>query len=308
MIKNQELQLLYVFDAVMTERSVTRAADRLAMTQPAVSNAISRMRQVWDDPLFVRKGRQIEPTSYAFSLWDRIKGPIYDLSGAVRSTTFDPAQANRTFRIAVTDATVEMIWLDLAKRLERMAPAVDLHAVPYTPEGTYNDLREANVDLAISMITQHDHSLRSIWLFQTGYELAMRADHPLAGRQISMVDFVEARHLLVSMSGEAHGVVDSYLDQAGLKRRIALTVNEFAGVPRLLQHTDLICTVPTVTLEGEGFKEGLWTTPLPFDIDPTSIYMIWHARNDRDPGIVWMRELIENLHKELCSSALLEVG
>jgi len=303
-MKSQELHLLYVFDAIMTERSVTRAAESLAMTQPAVSNAISRMRQVWDDPLFVRKGRKIEPTSYAFSLWDRIRGPIYDLSTAVRSTKFDPAQARRTFRIAVTDLTVEMIWRQLAEKLERVAPGVDLHAVPYTPEGTYSDLREANVDLAIGPISHHDNSLRSIWLFQGGYQVAMRADHPLAGKPLSMENFIDARHLLVTMSGEAHGLVDSYLDLKGLNRRIAVTVNEFVGVPSLLCHTDLICAVPEVILRSEDFTENLWVTPLPFNLDPSSLYLFWHTRHDRDPGIVWLRELIENSLKERYSSIM----
>lgn len=297
-MKNQELHLLYVFNAIMTERSVTRAADRLAMTQPAVSNAISRMRQVWNDPLFVRKGRQIEPTSYAFSLWERTRGPIYDLSTAVSSTMFDPDQASRSFRIAVTGFTVELIWRELAERLQLFAPGVDLHAVPYTPEGTYSDLREANVDLAIGVLTQHDHSLRSIWLFQSEYQLVMRKDHPLANKPVSLEDFVNARHLLVSMSGEAHGPVDSYLDQKGLTRRIAVTVNDFVGVPGLLRRTDLISTLPSMAMACEEFKEDLWITPLPFELDPTSLYLIWHARHDRDPSIVWMRGQIASLIEE----------
>jgi DNA-binding transcriptional LysR family regulator len=294
-MKNQELHLLYVFNAIMTERSVTRAADRLAMTQPAVSNAISRMRQVWKDPLFVRKGRQIEPTSYAFSLWDRTRGPIYDLATAVSSTVFDPLQARRTFRVAVTGFTIELIWRELAEHLQQVAPGVDVHAVPFTPEGTYSDLREANVDLAVGGLTQHDHSLRSIWLFQSGYQLVMRADHPLAGKPISLEDFLDARHLLVSMSGEAREQVDDYLDQKGLARRIALTVNDFVGVPNLLKRTDLMSTLPSVATGCEAFKGGLWFASLPFELDPASFCLAWHTRHDRDPGIVWMRGQIVSL-------------
>lgn len=301
-MRNQELNLIYVFSAIMTERSVTRAADSLAMTQPAVSNAISRMRQVWKDPLFVRKGRHIEPTSYAFNLWERTRGPIYDLSNAVGSTAFDPLQARRTFRIAVTGFTVELIWQALAERLQQVAPGVDVHAVPFTPEGTYCDLRGANVDLAVGGPTQHDHSLRSIWLFQTGYKLAMRKDHPLAGKPISLVDFVNARHLLASISGEARGPVDDYLDQKGLTRRIAITVNDFVGVPNLLKRTDLISALPSIATECDEFKDGLWFAPLPFELDPTSLYLAWHSRHDRDPGIEWMRAQIVSLIEQQCLS------
>lgn len=297
-MKTQELQLLYIFDAIMTERSVTRAAERLAMTQPAVSNAISRMRQVWKDPLFVRKGRNIEPTSYALSLWDQVGDHMYALSNAVNLTHFDPGTSNRTFRIAVTDVIVEMIWRQLLQELERAAPGVDIHAVPYTPEGTYEDLRQAHVDLAVGVLSQHDYSLRSTWLLESGYVLAMRADHPLAGRPITMAEFLEARHLLVSMSGDAHGYIDSYLDQKGQRRRIAATVNHFSTVPDLLKESNLIAAVPELISQDCGFIDGLWMGELPFDVDPTSLYLIWHARHDRDPGIVWLREYMERLLQE----------
>lgn len=279
----------------MTERSVTRAADRLAMTQPAVSNAISRMRQIWNDPLFVRKGRNIEPTSYALSLWDQVADHMYALTNAVSATQFNPATSKRKFRIAVTDVIVEMIWRQLIELLEDEAPGVDIHAVPYTPEGTYEDLREAHVDLAVGMLTQHDHSLRSTWLFEGGYVLAMRADHPLAGRQITLDEFLEARHLLVTMSGDAHGFVDSYLDQRGYSRRIAATVNHFSIVPQVLRDSNLIAAVPELISQDCGFVDGLWMGHLPFEVDPTSLYLIWHTRHDRDPGIVWVREQLERL-------------
>ncbi|MBU2955928.1 LysR family transcriptional regulator [Marinobacter sp. F3R08] len=297
-MKTQELQLLYIFDAIMTERSVTRAADRLAMTQPAVSNAISRMRQIWNDPLFVRKGRNIEPTSYALSLWDQVNDHMFALTNAVTATQFDPGTSKRKFRLAVTDVTVEMIWRQLIELLEREAPGVDIHAVPYTPEGTHDDLREAHVDLAVGMLNQHDHSLRSTWLFEGGYVLAMREDHPLAGRPITMEEFLEARHLLVTMSGDAHGFVDNYLDQKGHSRRIAATVNHFSIVPQVLRDSNLIAAVPELISQDCGFVNGLWMGELPFGVDPTSLYLIWHARHDRDPGVVWLRAHVEALLQE----------
>ncbi|MGC8118907.1 LysR family transcriptional regulator [Marinobacter sp. VGCF2001] len=297
-MKTHELQLLYIFDAIMTERSVTRAAERLAMTQPAVSNAISRMRQIWNDPLFVRKGRNIEPTSYALSLWDQVGDHMYALTNAVSATQFDPGTSKRKFRIAVTDVVVEMVWQQVIELLEREAPGVDIHAVPYTPEGTYADLREAHVDLAVGVLNQHDHSLRSTWLFEGGFMLAMRADHPLAGRPITMDEFLEARHLLVTMSGDAHGFVDNYLDQKGQSRRIAATVNHFSIVPQLLRNSNLIAAVPELISQDCGFVNDLWMGPLPFEVDPTSLYLIWHARHDRDPGVVWLRNHLERLLQE----------
>lgn len=297
-MKNQELTLLYVFDAIMTEGSITRAAERLNMTQPAVSNAVSRMRHAWKDPVFVKKGRQIEPTSYALSLWDQVRGPMHELSRAVTTTGFDPATSRRKFRIALADMMLDLLWPPLVSKLERDAPGIDLHAVPYTLGGAHMQLREAHVDLAIGMLTEHDHSLRSTWLAESGYVLAMREDHPLAGRPITLEEFLDARHLLISLSGDTHGPVDSALDRMGLSRRVAVTVNHFPAIPALLQTSDLITALPDGMMQDEQLRKGLWLTRLPIEVDPISVYLIWHARHDREPGLVWMRSLVEYLIRD----------
>ncbi len=296
-MKNQELTLLYVFDAIMTEGSITRAAERLAMTQPAVSNAVSRMRETWHDPLFVKQGRNIRPTSYARSLWDQIRGPMYDLTNAVNVTRFEPSHARRQFRVAVTDAMLELIWQPLVTELEQQAPGVDLHAVPFTAESALTQLREAHVDLALGMLTEHDRSLRSHWLFDSSHTIVMRHDHPLAGQPLTVDNYVDARHLMVSLSGEVNGFVDQALGRRGLKRRVAVTVNHFPAVPRLLRQSDMIATLPRIATNDTDFNEGMWSTEAPFAIDPLSLYLIWHTRHDRDPGVIWMRERIERIAK-----------
>ncbi len=297
-MKNQELTLLYVFDAIMTEGSITRAAERLSMTQPAVSNAVSRMRAAWKDPVFVKKGRQIEPTSYALSLWDQVRGPMYELSQAVSVTNFEPATSRRKFRIAIADLTLEMIWQPLVSHLEKAAPGVDLHAVPYSVGGAHTQLREAHVDLAIGVLAEHDHSLRSTWLLDSDYVLAMREGHALAGKPVSLDDFLKARHLLISLSGDTHGLVDSALDRMGLSRRVAVTVNNFPAIHGVLKSSDMITAVPEAMVQDADFREGLWLTRLPIEVDPISLYLIWHARHDRDPGVIWMRSLIDFLIRE----------
>lgn len=297
-MKNQELTLLYIFDAIMTEGSITRAAERLSMTQPSVSNAVSRMRHAWSDPVFVKKGRQIEPTSFALSLWDQVRGPMHELSRAVTTSNFDPATSRRKFRVALTDLILDMLWPRLVSRLEAEAPGVDLHAVPYTVEGAHMQLREAHVDLAIGMLSEHDHSLRSKWLLETGYVLAMREDHPLAGRSVTLEEFLDARHLLISLSGDTHGPVDSALDRMGLSRRVAVTVNQYPTIPELLRSSDMITALPEGMLQDAQFREGLWLTRLPLEVETINLYLIWHARHDRDPGLIWMRSLVEFLIRE----------
>lgn len=307
-MKNQELNLLHVFSAIMTEGSITRAAGRLSMTQPAVSNAVSRMRTAWKDPLFVKRGRQVVPTSYAQSLWDQIRNPLYELTNAVNSTRFTPSESRRTFRIAVTDLILEMVWQPLVSELQQNAPGIDLHAVPFSPATAPNLLREASTDLVIGFFEQHDHSLRSLWLFDTGYVLAMRNGHHLSGQQVDLESFLNAQHLLATMSGEAHGVVDATLSRSGLERRVAVTVNHFSAVPNLLRNSDLVATIPEVITGDCEFCAGISITNLPIDIEPTSLYLAWHARHDRDPGIIWIRSVLARIAKECWEKAMAARG
>jgi DNA-binding transcriptional LysR family regulator len=297
-MKSQELTLLYVFNAIMVERSVTRAADLLGMTQPAVSNAIARMRDVWQDPLFIKKGRQIEPTAFASSLWEQVRDPMHLLSAAVGSSVFVPAESRRKFRIALTDLSVDLLWLPLMNEVARQAPMVDLYAVPFTQVGAVDQLREASVDLAMGPQGQADRSLRSSFLFASNFTLVMRKDHPLAGKPVSMRSFLAARHLLVSRSGETQDHVDRALQRDGLQRRVAVTVNHFSVVPRLLINSDLIAVVPQRVAESTPFRSKLRVTNSPVSLEATPIYLIWHARQDRDPGLIWLRKLVEETMKE----------
>ena len=314
-MKNQELHLLYVFDAIMLEGSVTRAAKRLAMTQPAVSNAIARMRDLWSDPLFVKSGRQIEPTAFALSLWEQVREPIHDLANAINASSFDPGESRRKFRIALSDSAVDMFWLPMFRHISEFAPSVDLYAMPFTFDGAVTQLREAHVDLAIGPLTHHDRSLRSTPLFDSHMVLTMRKDHPLAKKgEVSLTDFLAAKHMLVSHSGDARGIVDAELQRLGLRRRVALTVNHFSAVPKMLMNTDLIAVVPEFVAGGTQYRDQLWLTPVPIPMEPTPVYVMWHARHDKDPGLIWVRDLLIDVMRvqmqkcSRCAKSELPVG
>lgn len=296
-MKSQELNLLYIFDAVMREGSVSRAADRLGLTQPAVSNAVARMRDAWRDPVVVRKGRQVEPTAFALELWEQIRDPINLLAGALQSREFQPERSIRSFRIALTDLSVDLYWLHLMLEVARVAPSVDLFAVPLTQPGAVGQLREASIDLALGPPGERDRSLRSRFLFSRHFRLAMRKDHPLAGKPISLEDFVSARHVVVSRTGNTEGHVDRALQGVGLKRHIALTVNHFSVLPKLLAHSDLIAVVPENAAEDPRYTSDLWTTEVPIALEPVPISLFWHARLDQDPACIWLRDLVERVLK-----------
>ena len=168
-------------------------------------------------------------------------------------------------------------------------------------------LREAHVDLAIGMLQEHDHSLRSTWLLDSDYVLAMRADHPLAGRPVTLEEFLDARHLLISLSGDTHGPVDSALDRMGVSRRVAVTVNQYPTIPELLRSSNMITALPDGMVQDAQFREGLWLTRLPIDMEPINLYLIWHARHDRDPALIWMRSLVEFLIREEWQDVVQEI-
>lgn len=292
-MRPQELNLLMVFDAIMTERSITRAADRLSMTQPAVSNAVSRMRVAWNDELFVKDGRNIQPTLHAQNLWDQVREPINMLTDAVNPHSFDPTTAKRTFRIAATDIMVDMAWRPLRKLIESEAPGINIHAIPYTIVNAEQVLDDAKVDLVCGLSNQVSTTIRSEYMFTPEYVCAMRNGHSLAKPKMSVKEFAEAEHLLMSLSGDISGVADDALARMGLTRRIAMTVNHFSSIIPLLQESNLIAVVPASTIENAVCKGELSVTKIPVEVAPSQLAMLWHKRQDRDGGLFWLREHIK---------------
>jgi DNA-binding transcriptional LysR family regulator len=289
-MRPQELNLLMVFDAIMTERSITRAAHRLSMTQPAVSNAVSRMRVAWKDELFVKNGRNIQPTLHAQNLWNKVREPLISLTEAVDPKSFNPATAKRTFRVAVNDIVVDMAWAELRCTIEKEAPGINIHAVPYTIVNTDQVLEDAEVDMVIGVTGVISNTFRAEFLFSPIYICIMNHDHQLAKADLSLQEFAAADHLLVSLSGDITGYTDQVLLQHGLSRRVAVTVNHFSSVANLIQRSNLICVIPISAVAEEIIAGDIAATMPPIEIMPQQISAIWHKRQDRDQGLIWLRE------------------
>lgn len=294
-MRNIDLNLLVIFDAIMREGSMTRAANRLSMTQPAVSNAVARMRIAWNDPVFVRQGRGINPSPFARSMWDRARPHLDDLREMANPAHFDAASAQRIFRIGTSDATLGLLWLQLRQYAEHSAPGINFHAVPLTNPDSMAQLVDAEIDVAIDRPLQQPGSLvRSEALFDSHFVCAMRPDHPLAAEDISLQTFAGADHLLVSLTGDATGFVDELLQPHGLQRRVAMTINHFSLVPKLLTSSNLISVVPYGTVAEAACRGELWVTRPPIDIPPITISLLWHKRSDKDAGQRWLRERIRS--------------
>jgi DNA-binding transcriptional LysR family regulator len=294
-----DLNLLKVFDAVMTELNVTRAADRLCMTQPAVSNALNRLRRLLNDELFLKIPTGVKPTPKAIELWLPIRDALTQIHQAIEPITFDPATAETTFTLAMNDFSSNLILPLLLAVCEQVAPKVDLRIVPMTHINAPTLLEQAEIDLAVGVckINHLKLRLRSHPLVASSFVCVMRREHPFANQKLTLERYIKAKHLLVSLTGESTGLIEPILEKYALKRRIALTVNQFAVAPQLIANSDLIGVLPKRIVEISRLSEQLYLTPLPAEIDiaPSEIQMIWHERNHQNSAQVWLRSCLTKI-------------
>lgn len=293
-----DLNLIVIFDAIMKEQSVTAAAEQLAMTQPSVSNALSRMRHQWKDPLFVKDGRGVKPTPYAQQLWQQINDPIAAIQQAITPADFVPENARRQFRIALTDGMSGILWLPLRQFIERYAPGIDIYAVPYKADGE-ELLLNAKVDLVVDYYPGSSKQIYSELVFDNHFACIMRPDHELASQNLTLNRFIQQDHLLVSLSGDPRGIVDAQLEKQNKQRRIAMTVNSFSGALEILRESNLIAVMP-LSIAMKSIERGdLIARGLPLEVAPVPISIAWHTRQQRDPGLAWMRTVISDVLQKL---------
>lgn len=294
-MRSQDLNLLVIFDAIMIEGSITRAAHRMNITQPAVSNAVNRMREIWKDDLFLKDGRKITPTPFAQNLWAQVKEPLEKIDEAINPKGFEPLTSHRTFRIASTDLMVDLAWADLRLRLEKEAPNVSIHTVPYTIANGETVLNRASVDILIGAVDLMPPMATSEFLIDLEYVCVMKPGHRLEKGDLTLSQFVASDHLLVSLSGDVIGYTDMVLAKHGVKRRVAMTVNNFSSATKVLERSNLVCVLPSVAVRPLVDSGALVSRPLPVSVPGPKLSMYWHKRSDREPGNTWLRGLLKNV-------------
>ncbi|ROZ66727.1 LysR family transcriptional regulator [Ramlibacter sp. WS9] len=296
-----DLNLLRVFDEVMTERNLTRAARNLAMTQPAVSNALNRLRDSVGDKLVVRSGYGIEPTPRALALWPAISDALRQMEASLSPGDFTASEAVNTFVLAMADATAAEIVPGLVEIIERDAPGVSMRVLPLTTRDPRRLLDEGEMDLAIGFfpavladltaqaqagnMAAFDHQR----LFHGEYVCVMRKDHPLAKGPLTIKRYTQAHHLLVSFSGRPFGFVDEALASLGHKRRIVLTVNQFFTAGRVVATSDLLSVLPRHFVRVTGMADEFVLRDLPFDVSPVHVDSLWHRRQGQRSDHAWLR-------------------
>lgn len=292
-----DLNLLVVLRALLTERHVTRAASRLGLSQSATSHALSRLRELYDDPLLVRNGRTLQLTPRAARLLPSLERGLTDLQTAVDvEPGFDPRTARRAFTIGMADYTQAVLMGPLLRRLAVEAPDVTLNIVGFP------NLREliesGNLDLSLDVSGNKPPSTFLIHeLFEEGFVCMVRRDHPVVKSTLSLAQYLELRHLVVSPSGATGSYVDTELERLGHTRRIALRVSNFLIAPIVISKTDFINTMPTRLARQAAKDYPLRLLPAPFPVPKFSLRLVWHPRLDSDPAQRWLREMFVSICK-----------
>jgi DNA-binding transcriptional LysR family regulator len=297
-----DLNLLRIFDAVMTEQNITRAAERLSTTQPAVSNALKRLREAVGDDILVRTSRGMKPTARAEEIWPAVRSALTMVEGALAPERFELANTKASFRLAMADSTATLLLPQVMERIRKDAPEVDIRLVPLTGRDPRPILMNAEADLAIGSFPgvvpqlrdgqQKGLSLHHQRLYSGEPVCIMRRAHPLADEELTIDRYCESLHVLVSFSGNPLGPADDLLAGLGRSRRVALTVNQFATVFHMVARSDLLSIVPRHLTEAYSGAENLIVKTLPFQLPMVYVDMLWHERDMLRPAHKWLRETI----------------
>jgi DNA-binding transcriptional LysR family regulator len=300
-LRSVDLNLLVVFDTLMAERNVTRAAERNGLSQPAVSKALNRLRYLFDDPLFVRRDRGMEPTVRALELAGPIHGALADISRTLTpQAAFDPAAATATVKIATIDLYHTKLLPSLVRHLRRHAPQIDLQVQANNCSSLYEQLAAGEVDIAFAPLGTRTKELCAEPLWADRLVTLVGKDNKL-GRSMTIESYaaaahvVDAGHVEVSADGSGASVVDAILAARGLRRRIALVLPSSAGIPFVVAATDLVATLPSRIAKGLARVPGVRVVVPPLADVEVSPHMFWHRRTHADPLQVWLRSAIRDI-------------
>ncbi|HDR9472096.1 LysR family transcriptional regulator [Burkholderia multivorans] len=293
-----DLNLLRVFLAISELRSLTAAGERLGLTQPAVSHALRRLRNLFDDPLFVRTPAGMAPTDAARQLHGPLTRAFDIIDLAVQQVAhFDPATANRVFRISMSDMSEFYFLPPLLAKLAELAPGVRVEIASAAVEAVGAAMRSGEIDLALGYVPDPGPGCVSEPLFTDEHVCMVRAGHPLRKRTPTQADLASLRYIYASSNATGHRMVETWLDELQVERTIVLRLPHFIVAPEIVQHTDLAIIFPRSVAERFNRGRAFRILPLPFVLPPIEIDLHTHAQFSSDPGIAWLRALIVEMFR-----------
>lgn len=289
-----DLPLLASLSVLLEEANVTRAAARLHISQPALSSQLARLREVLKDQLLVpsESGRGMVPTPRAAQLQQPLREALERIDALIGGgEDFDPASAERTFRIAANDNAIAMLGVGLARRLDAVGQGrLRLAFQDIAPAAAASALERGDIDLLLASRRLLPAQLQSADLFHDQFRVAQRKGHPRGSAPMTLDDYCAARHVMVSSSGGFDSVIDSELARLGRRRQVVLALPQYALVPLMLQETDYLCTLPRRFLDRHASL--LEQFDLPLGHPGIALAMAWHPRSEADRGHRWLRQCL----------------
>lgn len=297
-ISRVDLNLLVVLDAIYTEGGITRASHKLHLTQPAVSHALGRLRELFGDPLFTREARAMVPTPFARKLIEPVRRALRSLEITLNELErFDPATTPRQFRLAVRDVLEAIVLPPLMQRIDETAPLVDVSALQVSRRDLESELAAGNLDLALDALLPLSGSIRKTRVAADRLVVIARRGHPEVSEGLSLDTYMRQEHVLVSSRRSGPGLEDVELSRHGLQRPVRLRCQHYFAACRVVSQTDFILTMPERYghLANQQFGNQILGFPL---AEPTlDVYLYWHSNVENEPANQWLRNTLFDVFK-----------
>ena len=299
-LSDVDLNLFVVFDAIYTEGNLTRAGEIIGITQPAVSNSLSRLRTLFDDPLFVRTAEGMIPTPVA----QNIVGSVRQALGLIRSSVqeselFEPKVSDKRFRVSMTDLSQAMVLPWLFSKIMTNAPMISIDCYHVHRRDMNIELASGNLDLAVDIPLTPDPQIKQAALFSHPHVCVVSKDHALVKDKLDLNTYLALDHIHISSRRGGLGHVDLALGKMGKKRKISLRTQHYFSTPQLVAGTELALTVPRIFADFMVNNEEVKYLDIPFEVPHLESYLYWHESTDKDQANQWMRNLILSLHGKL---------
>ncbi|MGE5621803.1 MAG: LysR family transcriptional regulator [Bacillota bacterium] len=292
-ISRVDLNLFTVFEAIYTEGSVTRASQKLNLTQPAISHALGRLRQMFDDPLFVRQGHAMVSTPLARNLIEPVRRALRGLEVTLNGLhTFDPASTPKRFNIALRDVLEATILPPLMRRVREAAPLVDIAASHVERRELESEMAAGTLDGAIDVLLPLSGDIMRTRIYQDSTVVVARKGHPAIDGRLDLDTYMQQDHILASSRRRGPGLEDFELSRFGLERQIRLRCQHYFAACRVVSQTDMLLTMPGryARIANQQFDNQI--LPFPLEVPAFDVFLYWHANVDNDPANRWFREQV----------------
>jgi DNA-binding transcriptional LysR family regulator len=291
-----DLNLFIVFEAIYSEASITRAAEVLHLTQPAVSHALNRLRDALGDDLFLRTSKGMRPTPYAKQLIGTVRQSLGQLQrGLQTGRIFEPGQLTTVFRLCLRELFEVMLLPELVNQCRLLAPAVSFNCLRVPRHQIQHDLASGRIDLAADVLMSHDADIKHKKLSGDHFVCLLRSQHPALKAAWNVAEMLAWPHILVSSREHGQGFEDIQLARHGLERRIGLRVPQYLGAGLVLTQSDMLLCAPARFATVLTELLPLTCKPFPVDLAELEIYLYWHHSVDKEPAHQWLRELVEKV-------------